>query len=219
MTTVVGRIHTANPTWLLGAAFFGAVGVAAFLAAVILPAHLSLPSFVFYTAISNTFIPWLPHEPIVILYGTLYSAWILAPLAGVATCAIEALNYRVLSLVVGVRRVKAVTQQRIYRTAERWFNRLPFLAIVIAGITPVPYAPFRVLVVTSRYPLKRYLLGVFVGRTPRYFMLALLGAAFHLPVWGYGIIFAVMVGTTAVIAVTSGRIHLTSVESGGSLAS
>ena len=159
-----------------------------------LPDYLSLVWFGFYTSISNFFIPWLPHEPMVLLYGGHFDPWLVALVGGVATCWVEFFNYHLLRLALNVRLVREVTRRRPYQIAEQWFNKSPFFVLVFAGASPVPYVPFRFLTVSSGYPLGRYLLAVFVGRTPRYYVLALTGEVINLPLWAYGIVFGLLVG-------------------------
>ena len=176
----------------LGAVFVAAFGVAALAVAVVAPAHESLVWFAFYTAISNFFVPWLPHEPMVLLYGDLYSPWLIALVGGAATCWMEFFNYSLLRVVLNVGRIRELTQKRPFQIAERWFSKRPFLVLLLAGATPIPYAPFRIFSVSSNYPRGRYLLAVFAGRTPRYYLLALTGEAISLPLWAYGIVFSLL---------------------------
>ncbi|MCK4494933.1 MAG: hypothetical protein KAU91_01170, partial [Candidatus Aminicenantes bacterium] len=51
----------------------------------------------------------------------------------------------------------------------------------IAGLTPIPFYPFRFLVVIARYPLIKYLFAVFLSRTPRFFILAFAGNIIKIP--------------------------------------
>lgn len=113
----------------------------------------------------------------ILLFGTLFAPWLIAVLAGAATAWVEYFNYRMLGRVLTAKQIKAATEKRPYRVAERWFKKFPFLIIVLTGFTPVPYAPFRVFAISARYPIDRYLAAILVGRTPRYYLWALLGAA------------------------------------------
>ena len=192
MIALPSPLRAVNRVWRPGAVFFGPFGVAALVVWLSLPSSLSLVWFSLFTAIANFFIPWMPHEPAVLLYGDLFDPWLVALVAGIATCWMELFNYRLLKSVLKVSQIRQVTQKGLYRNVERWFGKLPFLVLVLAGASPVPYAPFRVFAVSSGYPLSRYLLAVAVGRTPRYYVLALTGAAVGLPPWAYGLIFAVM---------------------------
>jgi membrane protein YqaA with SNARE-associated domain len=178
--------------WWIYFSFVGSFALAELIVLLFFPQYQTLVWYCFYTAISNFCIPWLPHEPIVLLYGTLFDPLLIALLGGIATCWVELLNYHVLRLITNIKRVQAITGKQWYQKAEGWFKKIPFLSLVISGFTPIPYAPFRVFAVTSKYPMTKYELAVFVGRTPRYYILALTGKVINLPWWGYGIIFLVM---------------------------
>jgi uncharacterized membrane protein YdjX (TVP38/TMEM64 family) len=45
----------------------------------------------------------------------------------------------------------------------------------------IPFYIFRVLSPTAGYSLRKYMLAVFVGRLPRYYVFALMGATLNLP--------------------------------------
>ena len=45
----------------------------------------------------------------------------------------------------------------------------------------IPFYIFRVLSPTAGYQLRRYMLAIFVGRLPRYYVFALMGATLGLP--------------------------------------
>ena len=177
--------------WWIYLIFIGSFALAELVVLLFFPQYQTLVWFCFYTAISNFCIPWLPHEPMVLLYGTLFDPLLVAFLGGIATCWVEFLNYKILGLITNIRQIQTITKKQWYLKAEDWFKKAPFLSLVISGFTPIPFAPFRVFSVTSRYSLTRYILSVFVGRTPRYYILALTGAVIKLPWWGYGVLFII----------------------------
>ena len=148
----------------------------------------------------------------ILLFGTLFAPWLIAVLAGAATAWVEYFNYRMMGRVLTVKQIKAATEKRPYRVAERWFKKFPFLIIVLTGFTPVPYAPFRVFAISARYPIDRYLAAILVGRTPRYYLWALLGAAIDLPLWGYGLIFVPFLAVTVLVTLRSHRRRTGAVE-------
>lgn len=172
-------------------AFISIFLIAWILVKILLPHYNPLIIFCFYTAISNFFIPWMPHEPAVMFFGTLFSPLIIALAGGISTCWIEFFNYEILRFITDIEKVQNLTSKEFYKKVERFFVKIPFLALIVAGFTPVPFAPFRVLSVTSKYHILKYLLSVFVGRTSRYYILAFTGAALDLPIWSYGFIFLV----------------------------
>ena len=185
--------------------FLAPFALAALVVGLAAPDYLLLVWLSFYAAVSNFFIPWLPLRPMILLYGTLFAPWLVAIVGGVATAWIEYFNYRMLGRVITVRQIKEATESRPYQIAERWFKKFPFLIIVFTGFTPVPFAPFRVIAVSSRYPIDRYIVAILAGRTPRYYLWALLGAVIDLPLWANGVIFVPFLAIPALVAFTSWR--------------
>ena len=121
------------------------------------------------------------HEPVLIFYGAHHPAWVVALVAVVSTVMAEGLNYSFFGLFFEIPAFRAaLTGPGVSRITEM-FSRMPFKAILVAGFTPVPFFPVRFLVVMTDYPIWKYLLGVFLSRAPRFYLLALLGGAFHIP--------------------------------------
>ncbi|MCI0695068.1 VTT domain-containing protein [candidate division KSB1 bacterium] len=160
--------------------------------------YRGLGVFVLYSVIANFIIPPMPHEPAIMLYGTLYAPWLVALVGCLAVGWIEFINYLVLKWAVALKPFRRMRDKRIYQKAETQFKKMPFAALVFAWLTPVPVAPFRVLAVTSGYSIGKYLVTCFLGRAPRYYVLAAAGAIVQLPVWVY-VIPIVIVSTTALI--------------------
>lgn len=200
---MINRLPAINLSWHLGVIFFVPFAFSALVVGTTLPDYLPLVWFGFYTAISNFFIPWLPLRPMVLIFGALFNPLAVALVGGIATVWIEYFNYQMLKHMVNIKKVKSLTQGRMYQRGESWFKKFPFISIVVAGFSPIPYAPFRVFVATSQYPLRRYLLAVFVGRMPRYYLWAWVGFALSLPLWGYGVIFALLLAIPASLFLAS----------------
>lgn len=134
----------------------------------------------------------VPHEPALIYFGAFHPAWIVALVAAAGTLMAEGMNYSFIGYFYDRPSIRAASDRPIVRKIVSWFGRAPFWTTVFAGITPVPYFPVRFLVVMSSYPLWKYLLAVFVARTPRFWLLAAFGAWFDIPVGLLGGLFLVM---------------------------
>jgi membrane protein YqaA with SNARE-associated domain len=142
--------------------------------------HALLALFL-YTISANSFIPF-PHEPAVLYYGALYPPLTVAIICGLATCISALLDYSVLGTAFSHRRaVEFKRDSKLYKAAIHYFNLTPFWTMVFAGFTPVPFYPFRVMGIASGYTRWKYVLSTFVGRTPRYYLLAWLGNAYTIP--------------------------------------
>ena len=123
----------------------------------------------------------LPHEPALLFFGRLYSPVVVALLSTAGTLCAETLNYYVGMRMASWDAVQAASQGRVLARTIRLFGKYPFLAVWIAAFTPIPFFPFRFLVVLSRYSLARYLLAVATARGPRFYLLAYFGAVVPVP--------------------------------------
>jgi membrane protein YqaA with SNARE-associated domain len=135
----------------------------------------------FYCFPSEFLIAPLPHEPILLYFGKVYPAFTVAAVSVAGTVLVEALNYHAFGFVADARPLRRVVHSRWIARAVALFQRWPFLTLCFFSLAPVPFYPFRFLVVLARYPLPRYLVAIFVSRAPRFYLLALLGSAVRLP--------------------------------------
>ena len=141
----------------------------------------SLIVLFFYSFPSEFLVGLVPHEPVLLYFGEFYSPLTVALIAVSSTVLAEALNYSVFNYVADTKLLKKFTDRKIVRLMIKLFNKSPFLALWIAGFTPIPFYPFRFLVVIGRYPVMYYLLAVFLSRAPRFYILAYIGEMFKFP--------------------------------------
>ena len=68
-------------------------------------------------------------------------------------------------------------------SALKEFPSASFLALTVARATPLPDAPLKLVAATIGYPVALYGLATFLGSMPYYFVLALIGRKFAIPIW------------------------------------
>jgi len=141
---------------------------------------------------SEFLIGLIPHEPVLLLYGALHSPVLVALISTVGTVLAEGLNYSFLGFFNHVGWFDGMRRRVAVDRVIRLFERAPFLAILVAGFTPIPFAPIRFLVVLTRYPVAKHLLAVFISRAPRFLILAWLGDVLRFKAWMIVGIFAVL---------------------------
>ncbi len=134
----------------------------------------------------------VPHEPVILYYGKFVPALTVALVAVAGTVLTEALNYSIFGYISDLKAADRLQRSRWVRRLIELFNRAPFAALWIAGFTPVPFYPFRFLVVMARYPLWKYLSAVLLSRTPRFYILAKMGEVIKIPDLWLIVIFMVM---------------------------
>jgi len=145
--------------------------------------------FFFYSFPAEFLIAIVPHEPVLLYFSKFYSP-LAVTLVGISgTVLAEMINYSVFKYVGDLKRFNRVRHTKWVSKTIDLFNKAPFVALLVAGFTPVPFYPFRFLVVLARYPLPKYILAIFLSRTPRFYLLALLGHIFKIPDYLFPVIF------------------------------
>ena len=147
----------------------------------------------FYSFPSEFLIGIVPHEPVLLYFGKFYQPLTVALVAVIGTVMAEAINCSVFKLVTDSNFFQKIYHRKIVTKIVELFNKAPFVALLVAGLTPVPFYPFRFLVVLARYPIVKYLLAVFLSRTPRFFILALAGYMIKIPDYLLIAIFIVLI--------------------------
>jgi uncharacterized membrane protein YdjX (TVP38/TMEM64 family) len=148
------------------------------------PTVAALAPFVLYTMWTNG-----PHsallvgayEPVLLLYGQLFSPLLIAALGTIATLFVEWANYHLYGRARDTRMMRKLTGGRWVQRLTRMFARVPFLTIALCALGVVPYTVARCLSVLSHYPLGRHLAATAVGRFPRLWAIAALGAPLAVP--------------------------------------
>jgi membrane protein YqaA with SNARE-associated domain len=123
-------------------------------------------------AVSNTLIP-LPTPPAVLASGVLMGPLLAALIGGVANCIGASVDY-----LVGTKIPEADKHMERYKKIQPMldkFKQNAFFAIVIAGFTPFVFDPIRLAAGYVRYDIKKYWMAVFLGRAPRFYILAWIG--------------------------------------------
>lgn len=182
----------------------GVVAVLGLLGSLLDPTVAALTPFVLYTVWTNgPYSPLLPaaYEPVLLLYGQLFSPLLIAVLGTVATVFVEWVNYHLYGHARDARTVRNLTGGRWVSRVTRMFARHSFLAIVICALGLVPYWVARCLSVLSRYPVSRHIAATAVGRFPRLLAVAALGASLSLPP---GLLLAVVLVSLTVAAAVWG---------------
>lgn len=140
----------------------------------------SLIGYFFYMTLACTFFP-LPTPPTVIYMGELHHPIVVAVVGGVASCLAGLIDYSLFLRLIRQRKVRAIQESGFYRKCAAFFKRIAFISMVVAAFTPIPFDPFRFLAIASGYNRAGYMAAIFVGRAPRYYLLARLGGRWHIP--------------------------------------
>ncbi|MBI2403321.1 MAG: alkaline phosphatase family protein [Gemmatimonadetes bacterium] len=107
----------------------------------------------------------------------------------------EYLNWHAYAWLLSRKRLESLRGRHWVRASVGYFDRAPFLTIIVFAFTPMPFWTARCLAILGRYPLSRFLSATALGRFPRFLFYAWFGALLQIPVV---ILLAVVVGSAAV---------------------
>ena len=162
----------------------GGGALLAIVASTFVPDVAALMPFVLFTVWTNgPHSPVLPasHEPILMLYGLVFPPILVAAIGTAGIVFVEAINYQVYTGATDLRAFRGLRESRLVARLTRLFERSPFLTIVVCAVTPLPFWVARVLSVLARYSLSRHLVAIALGRFPRLWFIAALGARLRIP--------------------------------------
>ncbi len=140
-----------------------------------------------YAFLSNVAVAVVPHEPVVIWYGTQLGVWPTALVATAGTVVAALVDHRLF-----VPLIQRMAARRARSRLVRAFDRFPFVLIAVSGLTPLPFLPFKALAFATGYPMGRYAAAVAARSLPRYALLAWLGASVRFPAWLYMALFMLL---------------------------
>lgn len=173
-TRPVGPAHWDRVLYLTGLIGLVGIGLSEFV-----PVASDLATFFSLTLLINgPYSPLLPvgYEPVLMTYGVFYPPLVIAAVGVTGQLLVEYVNYHLYGAAL---HSEPLTQLRASRAAS-WlvarFNKSPFLTVVVAALTPLPFWAVRIAAPMAHYPIPRYLTATAVGRFPRLWFYAALGA-------------------------------------------
>ncbi len=140
----------------------------------------------------------VPHEPVLLYFAKFYSPLTVALISVTGTVLTEIVNYTVFKYMADLKVFRKMLASRVVQKTVHLFNKAPFAALWVAGFTPIPFYPFRFLVVIARYPIALYLLAVVTSRAPRMYLIALAARAIRFPDYMILIITVVLIAAANV---------------------
>jgi membrane protein YqaA with SNARE-associated domain len=73
---------------------------------------------------------------------------------------------------IGLPMINALALQSSYEKAVQWFAHYGFIAVLIAGFTPIPYKLFTIAAGVSQMALLPFIVASILGRTLRFLIVA-----------------------------------------------
>ena len=121
--------------------------------------------------------PVLPgaHEAAIIVAGRTYAPLLVTVVGIAGTLYMEWINYYVYRAALLHPRLEKTRQTKLVRTTVALFEKAPFFCVWMCSWSPLPYWAVRFLGPLTGYDVRRYMLATFLGRAPRFYVIALFG--------------------------------------------
>ena len=132
-----------------------------------------------YMTFACTFFP-LPTPQIIMDYGGRFHPILVATVGAIGTCMAGLIDYTMMTYVLEFKKIAKLKEAKIYKYCAWLYNKIAFISLVISGFIPIPFEPFRCLAGATRYSRGKYVLALFIGRVPRYYLLAKLQGYLHI---------------------------------------
>jgi len=158
------------------------VAIVATVVFVAAPSYRKLVGYGLYAIPAHLLISFLPHEPALLYVAKEYAPALLAT-TGTLACVVAAiLDYWLIGWFVGQGLIRSkLDDSRIFRIAQRIFNKAPFLLIAGSALAPVPFYPVKIIAIACGYSLPLFITAVVAGRWPRFYLIAIGGREFQAP--------------------------------------
>jgi len=138
-----------------------------------------LYDYFLYMTLAFTFLP-LPTIPMVILMGKTFSPLYVSIIGALATTLANLNDYCIVSSFFISKKIQKIHYTKLYKFLSYYFNKFPFIILTIGSFIPISIDFIRLLAIANQYPILKFCLANFLGRLPRYLILAALGFAFQL---------------------------------------
>jgi len=138
------------------------------------PSPSILFDFFLYMTFACQFFP-IPSLPPIAFTAKLFSPLLVAFVGALGTCIANLNDYAILGLLFRHHKVRKIRDINTYRRLLDFFDRHSFVTLSAAAFLPIPVDVIRLLAISRAYPYWKYLGASFVGRFPRYLLLAYLG--------------------------------------------
>jgi membrane protein YqaA with SNARE-associated domain len=156
----------------------GAAGLVAWL----MPTYRPLVYYFLYAVPAHLLVSVLANEP-ALFAAAKEAAPAAVAIAGTLGCVVAIiLDYALIGWFVNRRLIRTeIDDSKGFRVAQRFFGKAPMVLIVLSALLPVPFFPVKILGIIRDYPLPRFILGILIGRLPRFYLLALAGQKVQAP--------------------------------------
>ena len=138
------------------------------------PSPTILFGYFIYMCLACQFFP-IPTLPPIAFTAKIFHPVLVAAVGAVGTCIANLNDYVILGWLFRHKKVRKIRDIQTYKRLLAFFDRYAFLTLSVAAFLPIPLDVIRLLAISRAYSFPKYVAAAFVGRFPRYLIIAYLG--------------------------------------------
>jgi uncharacterized membrane protein YdjX (TVP38/TMEM64 family) len=113
--------------------------------------------------------------------GKIFHPLFVALVGSIGSCIAAFLEYHFITWLFSKTELHhKIEANKYFQKIKNFFNKAAFSCITFTAFLPIPFDPVRFAAILTHYMLPRYLLAIFIGKYPRYYLLAFLGESFQI---------------------------------------
>lgn len=140
-------------------------------------------------------------EPMIVQTAVYSPAWAVTLVGLCSYMYMEYINWYIYAWLFSRQRLQGVRRHRWTQWAIRNFGRSPFATVIFFAFAPMPFWVVRIIAILDDYSVGRFMVATTIGRIPRIFFYAWIGATFNVP-----IVLLILVGAGIPLALIVGRL-------------
>ncbi len=148
----------------------------------------SLTGFFLLICAATAFFP-LPANIIVLGAAKSSDPMLVAFVGGAATLVAYFAEYMVFTTLFKFNKIANFKNSWVYEKAAPLFEKHKFLILAVTSFLPIPAEALRIYAITRKYSKPLFMFSGFLGRIPRYYLLAYYGRDYVNSVWFLAAVF------------------------------
>jgi len=138
------------------------------------PSLTVLYGYFIYMCVACQFFP-IPTLPPIAFTAKIFHPVLVAFVGAMGTCVANLNDYVILGWLFRHNKVKKIRDINTYKKLLSFFDRYAFITLSAASFLPIPVDVIRLLAISRAYSFPKYVAATFVGRFPRYLIIAYVG--------------------------------------------
>ncbi|MDQ7038396.1 MAG: YqaA family protein [Aquificota bacterium] len=130
---------------------------------------------IFMISFTESLIQPVPPDPFIAGGSAFGLDPVLSALVATVASVLGGLTAHTLGMVLGDRFVKKLVGEKSFVRGETLFSRYGVWAVLVAAVTPIPFKAVCWLAGVFRMPRVQFLVASFIGRLPRFLVVAVAG--------------------------------------------